>query len=80
RRQLLFLSPAAALFADSRSELLNRYLKKSEENRAKNDKERLEDYYKRNYGDYFRSLEGGLKGKTDLTETEKRILEWLEKN
>lgn len=56
------------------------YLKKSQENKEKNDKERLENYYKRNYKDYFGALEGSLKQKKELTETEKGILEWLEKN
>ncbi|CAA0814379.1 Methyltransferase family protein [Striga hermonthica] len=71
------LSVAAA---DSRTDLLNRYLKKSQENKAKNDKERLDSYYKRNYKDYFGVLEGELKQKKELSESENDILEWLERN
>lgn len=71
---------AATQVNDSRTELLQKYLKKSQENKEKNDKERLENYYKRNYKDYFGALEGSLKQKKELTETEKGILEWLEKN
>ncbi|KAL2249314.1 UNVERIFIED_CONTAM: hypothetical protein Sindi_2405100 [Sesamum indicum] len=79
RRELLLLS-TTALVADSRADLLNKYLKKSEENKAKNDKERLDSYYKRNYRDYFGLLEGDLKQKKELSESEKGILEWLENN
>lgn len=42
--------------------------------------QRLDSYYKRNYKDYFGLLEGGLKEKEDLSEAEKGILEWLDKN
>ncbi|KAI3470654.1 hypothetical protein Pfo_027317 [Paulownia fortunei] len=82
RRDLLLLSTATAtaLVSDSRTDLLNKYLKKSEENKAKNDKERLDGYYKRNYKDYFGLLEGGLRQKKDLSQSEKGILEWLESN
>nr|GMC92715.1 photosystem I reaction center subunit N, chloroplastic [Ipomoea batatas] len=63
---------------------LSEFLKKSEENKEKNDKERLESYYKRNYKDYFGLIEGTLRqkvqNKEQLTESEQRILEWLDKN
>ncbi|XP_061355647.1 uncharacterized protein LOC133300161 [Gastrolobium bilobum] len=66
---------------DPRTDLLKKYLKKSEENKEKNDKERLESYYKRNYKDYFELMEGTLKGKNgQLSDTEKGILDWLQKN
>ncbi|KAJ4962705.1 hypothetical protein NE237_022644 [Protea cynaroides] len=67
---------------DSRTALLQKYLKKSEVNKAKNDKERLDDYYKRNYKDYFDFFEGSIRGKTNeqLSEAEKGILNWLETN
>lgn len=66
---------------DSRTQLLKKYLKKSEENKEKNDKERLESYYKRNYKDYFELMEGTLKGKSgELSDTEKGILDWLQSN
>ncbi|XWS54667.1 hypothetical protein CRYUN_Cryun10bG0108100 [Craigia yunnanensis] len=67
---------------DSRTELLKKYLKKSEENKAKNDKERMENYYKRNCKDYFEFVEGTVKRKSkqQLTEAEKGILDWLKAN
>ncbi|GAB2268094.1 hypothetical protein Dimus_003072 [Dionaea muscipula] len=77
RRGLLLSVPllAAATEADdsSRTRLLEKYLKKSQENKAKNDKERLESYYKRNYKDYFDFVEGSVKGKKDLSESEKAL-------
>ncbi|CAH2036290.1 unnamed protein product [Thlaspi arvense] len=83
RRNILFSSSsfiAAALTTSD--QLLQKYLKKTEENKTKNDKERLDSYYKRNYKDYFEFVEGSIKGKTEaeLTESEKRILEWLKSN
>ncbi|OVA05897.1 Photosystem I PsaN [Macleaya cordata] len=67
---------------DSKSAILQKYLKKSEENKAKNDKERLDGYYKRNYKDYFEFLQGSFEGKSEqqLTESEKGILDWLRAN
>ncbi|CAK9183944.1 unnamed protein product [Ilex paraguariensis] len=82
-RRGLLLSTAIAVIQvnDSRTELLKKYLKKSEESKTKNDKERLESYYKRNYRDYFGLLEGSLRQKKEqLSESEKGILEWLDKN
>ncbi|CAM8994115.1 unnamed protein product [Rhodiola kirilowii] len=63
-------------------ELFTEYLKKSEVNKAKNDKERLDSYYKRNYKDYFEFVEGSLEGKSEqqLTESEKGIRNWLKAN
>ncbi|KAL2928594.1 Photosystem I reaction center subunit N chloroplastic [Bienertia sinuspersici] len=88
RRRLLLSSTAATLLAaettdaDSRTALLQKYLKRTEENKAKNDKERLDGYYKRNYKDYFGFVEGNLKSKDkeQLSESERGILDWLEKN
>ncbi|XP_020238514.1 uncharacterized protein LOC109817610 [Cajanus cajan] len=83
-RRGLLLSAAIATtqVPDSRTQLLKKYQKKSEENKEKNDKERLESYYKRNYKDYFELMEGTLKRKEDgqLSDTEKGILDWLQKN
>ncbi|CAI9091400.1 OLC1v1026425C1 [Oldenlandia corymbosa var. corymbosa] len=83
-RRGLLLSAAVAVtqVPESRTELLNKYLKKSQDNKAKNDKERLDSYYKRNYRDYFSSIEGTLrqKNKEELSESEKSILEWLDNN
>ncbi|XP_022927848.1 uncharacterized protein LOC111434615 [Cucurbita moschata] len=80
QRRGLLLSAAVAAAVDSRTELLKRYLKKSEENKEKNDKERLESFYKRNYKDYFEFVEGSLKNKDELSEAEKGIIEWLKRN
>ncbi|GAV90872.1 PsaN domain-containing protein [Cephalotus follicularis] len=90
RRSLLLSTVvAASQVIDSKTELLKsaiyifpEYLKKTEENKAKNDKERLDSYYKRNYKDYFDFVEGSLKGKSEqeLSESEKSILEWLKIN
>ncbi|EER93515.1 hypothetical protein BDA96_01G106900 [Sorghum bicolor] len=86
RRCLLTLLTSTAAIppggSESRKALLQEYLKKSEENKEKNDKERLDDYYKRNYKDYFGLIEGPAREKKEeeRTESEKRILEWLDKN
>ncbi|PNT57304.1 hypothetical protein POPTR_001G292000v4 [Populus trichocarpa] len=83
-RRGVLLSTVVGVYSvnDSRIELLKKYLKKSEDNKTKNDKERMDSYYKRNYKDYFDFVEGSLKGKNeqDLTESEKGILDWLKKN
>lgn len=44
--------------------------------------QRLDSYYRRNYKDYFELVEGSNQGKQDelLTESEKEIRRWLEKN
>lgn len=81
RRTILLSAMAAATQVnDSKTQLLQKYLKKSEENKTKNDKERLDSYYKRNYKDYFGLEEGALRQKKELTETEKSILDWLQAN
>ncbi|KAK7817867.1 uncharacterized protein LOC112026443 [Quercus suber] len=83
RRGLLLSTVLAATqITDSRTELLQKYLKKSDENKTKNNKERLDSYYKRNYKDYFEFVEGSLNGKEgqQLTESEKGILDWLKRN
>ncbi|KAK2976944.1 hypothetical protein RJ640_018627 [Escallonia rubra] len=78
---LLSTVVAASPVNDSQTQLLEKYRKKSEENKAKNDKERLDSYYKRNYKDYFEFVEGSLKDKNkQLTESEKGILDWLRSN
>ncbi|KQK13376.1 uncharacterized protein LOC100834148 [Brachypodium distachyon] len=85
RRYLLTLLASAAAIpeaGESRKALLQDYVKKSKENKEKNDKERLDDYYKRNYQDYFGFMEGSVREKKEeeLTESEKGILAWLDKN
>ncbi|ONK75924.1 uncharacterized protein A4U43_C03F22010 [Asparagus officinalis] len=79
---LLSTASAASNASDSRTALLQEYIKKSKENKARNDKERLDDYYKRNYKDYFELVEGSVQGKSEeqLSEAEKQIREWLRKN
>ncbi|RWW53011.1 hypothetical protein BHE74_00040539 [Ensete ventricosum] len=44
--------------------------------------QRLDDNYRRNYKDYFEFIEGSVKDKTEelLSESEKDILKWLQKN
>ncbi|KEH44011.1 putative photosystem I reaction centre subunit N [Medicago truncatula] len=85
-RRGLVLSTVIAATAtqdpESRTLLLQKYLKKTEENKEKNDKERVDSYYKRNYKDYFEFVEGGLQGKEEgkLSEAEKGILDWLKAN
>ncbi|KAL2324294.1 hypothetical protein Fmac_023352 [Flemingia macrophylla] len=83
-RRGLLLSTAIATtqVPDSRTQLLEKYQKKSQENKEKNDKERLDSYYRRNYKDYFELMEGTLKRKEDgqLSDTERGILDWLQKN
>lgn len=83
----ILLSTTATLMVpttseDSKSALLQEYLRRSKENKGKNDKERLDDYYKRNYKDYFEFVEGSDQGKSEeeLSESEKGIREWLRKN
>ncbi|CAM9004254.1 unnamed protein product [Rhodiola kirilowii] len=82
RRGLVLAAVIAQLSSDSKAQLLSKYLKKSEVNKAKNDKERLDSYYKRNYKDYFEFVEGSLEGKSEqqLTESEKGIRNWLKAN
>ncbi|KAK8936660.1 hypothetical protein KSP39_PZI012029 [Platanthera zijinensis] len=85
RRSLFsFLAAATALpqVTSSKSALLQEYLKRSRENKEKHDKERRDEYYKRNYRDYFELVEGYSKDKGEdlLTETEKEIRQWLKRN
>jgi hypothetical protein len=55
-------------------------LERSRANKAKNDKERLDDFYKRNYKEYFEFVEGSVRNKKELSEAEKSIVEWLAKH
>ncbi|XP_047092369.1 uncharacterized protein LOC124704178 isoform X3 [Lolium rigidum] len=85
RRGLLTLLASAAAIpeaSESRKALLQDYVKRSKENKEKNDKERLDDFYKRNYKDYFGFMENSVREKKEeeLTESEKGILAWLDKN
>ncbi|KAJ7946178.1 Photosystem I reaction centre subunit N [Quillaja saponaria] len=81
RGLILSTAVAASQVPNSRTELLKKYLKKSEENKAKNDKERLDSSYRHNYKDYFDFVEGPLRAKKGpLSESEKGILDWLQNN
>lgn len=82
RRGLLLSTVAAApQVSESGTQLLQKYLKKSEENKAKNDKERMDSYYKRNYKDYFEFESGALRAKKgELSDAEKGVLQWLDAN
>jgi len=66
--------------ADTKNPLIEKLLERSRQNKAKYDEERLQDYYKRNFTDYFNFLGGNLSKKKELTESEKGILKWLEAN
>eukprot|EP00897_Mesotaenium_endlicherianum_P001177 jgi/Mesen1/1105/ME000123S00279 len=55
-------------------------LERSRANKEKYDKERLDDYYKRNFMDYFQFIEGSLQNKSNQSPADKGILEYLKKN
>ncbi|KAH0872360.1 hypothetical protein HID58_069722 [Brassica napus] len=77
RRNIIFSSSSSFLAAAlTTSDQLLQKRQRGKENR------RLDSYYKRNYKDYFEFVEGSTKGKTEaeLSESEKRILEWLKAN
>ncbi|KAG6506235.1 uncharacterized protein LOC121982626 [Zingiber officinale] len=85
RRSTIALLASTAIIpevTDSRKALLQEYLKRSKENKEKYDKERLDDFYKRNYKEYFEFIEGSVRDKKEeaLSEAEKDILKWLKKN
>ncbi|CAM0876018.1 unnamed protein product [Alopecurus aequalis] len=81
---LTLLTSVAAIpeASESRKALLQDYVKRSKENKEKNDKERRDEVYRRNYKDYFGFMEGTVRDKKEeeLTETEKGILAFLDKN
>ncbi|KAL2641487.1 hypothetical protein R1flu_009074 [Riccia fluitans] len=62
--------------------LIRKLLARSKANKEKNDKARLDDYYRRNFKEYFEFIEGTVRRKKaeDLTEAEKGIIEWLKTN
>jgi len=58
-------------------ELLRRTDEKKDERKAA----RLNDYYRRNYGDYFQFMEGSNMNNSGIdAETQKQIKAWLEEN
>eukprot|EP00249_Psilotum_nudum_P009050 c21675_g1_i1 orf=224-646(+) len=62
------------------SQLVESLLEKTRMNKAKYDRQRLDDYYRRNYKDYFEYVEGSIRNKSEPSEVEKGIMEWLKKN
>ncbi|XP_024531455.1 uncharacterized protein LOC112346531 [Selaginella moellendorffii] len=62
-----------------KNEFVQKLLERSKANKEKNDRERLESYYKRNYTDYFEYIKRTTKNKT-LSPTEEKINAWLDKN
>ncbi|KAG0612236.1 hypothetical protein M758_6G012000 [Ceratodon purpureus] len=60
--------------------LIQKLLATSKANKAANDAARLEDYYRRNFKEYFEFVEGSVRNKKEMTPAEKAIVEWLAKN
>eukprot|EP00879_Flechtneria_rotunda_P024957 GHRR01026485.1.p1 GENE.GHRR01026485.1~~GHRR01026485.1.p1 ORF type:complete len:117 (+),score=27.91 GHRR01026485.1:159-509(+) len=65
------------------SPYIQELLRRSREKKEQRDKERLQDYYKRNFKDYF-EFEGGSiragKARGIQPDTQQAILQWLELN
>lgn len=63
------------------SPFIQELLKKTEEKREERKVERLNDYYRRNYGDYFSFQAGSNMDTQGLSpETQANIKRWLEEN
>jgi len=60
--------------------LIQKLLESSRANKAAYDEARLQDYYKRNFKEYFEFVEGSVRNKQELTPAEKAIVEWLKNN
>lgn len=67
---------------DEDSPLIQELLARSKENKEKYDKERLDDYYKRNFGDYFGFVVGSepANQSPEALENRRAIEAWMEKN
>lgn len=68
---------------DATSPFVQSLLKRTEENRDKYAKERLQDYYKRNFKEYFEFESSNAKvgrARGLSPETQEAIAQWLEKN
>eukprot|EP00475_Leptophrys_vorax_P007145 TRINITY_DN1452_c0_g1_i3.p1 TRINITY_DN1452_c0_g1~~TRINITY_DN1452_c0_g1_i3.p1 ORF type:complete len:189 (+),score=0.65 TRINITY_DN1452_c0_g1_i3:42-569(+) len=70
---------------DPENPLIKELLQRSQANKAKYDEERLNDYYRRNFKDYFEFVGGTLQSKARsnpdrLSANDKLILKWLEDN
>eukprot|EP00242_Pyramimonas_sp_CCMP2087_P008459 CAMPEP_0198212972 /NCGR_PEP_ID=MMETSP1445-20131203/28490_1 /TAXON_ID=36898 /ORGANISM="Pyramimonas sp., Strain CCMP2087" /LENGTH=159 /DNA_ID=CAMNT_0043887553 /DNA_START=89 /DNA_END=568 /DNA_ORIENTATION=+ len=64
---------------DDESPLIQGLLASSRANKEKYDKERLDDYYTRNFKDYFDFVDGSNRS-GENTENEIKIKEWIAKN
>jgi hypothetical protein len=80
--------PAAAAQApvnrevdNASSPFIQELLRRTEEKREERVKERLDDYYRRNFGDYFSFEAGSNMGSKGISpETQAQIKKWLEEN
>ena len=64
--------------ADGESPMIRRLRAASEDKADERRAERLADYNKRNFGDYFAAMEP--KRSSDMTENDKKIAAWVEQN
>lgn len=63
------------------SPFIQEMLRKTEEKREERKAERLKDYYRRNYQDYFQFMDGSNMSNSGIdAETQKQIKAWLEEN
>ncbi|GLC36628.1 hypothetical protein PLESTM_000482700 [Pleodorina starrii] len=68
---------------DATSPFVQKLLKRSEENRERYQKERLQDYYRRNFKEYFEFEASSAKvarARGLSTESQEAIAKWLEEN
>ncbi|KAL4448143.1 hypothetical protein ABPG75_005362 [Micractinium tetrahymenae] len=61
------------------SPLVQELLRRTEEKKAERAKERLDDYYRRNFGDYLSFEASSTPGSSD-SENQERIRQWLQQN
>ena len=81
-------SPAAAAplvtnkeVDNASSPFIQELLRKTDEKRDERKAERLKDYYRRNYQDYFNFMDGSNMNNSGIdAETQKQIKTWLEEN
>jgi len=83
RSLLLFGSAALSLLArpvkaEEENEFVQELLRRSEEKREERRVQRLRDYDRRNFGDYFAFSSNG--GSRAATENDRAILAWMAKN
>lgn len=74
-------SSAHASVDDKENPLIQDLLAKTAANRDRRSKERLNDYYKRNFKEYFEFIEGSNMDTLGISpETQKEIRQWLDEN